>query len=249
MPLDARMPKFIDNAYLELDGTFFSNQVIDNERPIATVNFFLHSHFLELRCVFLHAAPQGMKTDVWYCRLDPIALDFSALEWRSLLHPRTPDNPEPSFFAPVTDFLCENHAEIRAFVTRGARAIAKGLQSQILRAWARLDEMVAMRDDAMRMVRHTTPLKVTPSRPLEIECRGFQDAVGIDGEPLDEIVCTGVDNVHLETMSDDHTWIGITLLDGRRLSVQIGGEKLVVTAQIDDDPAELIQQSQSGRAS
>lgn len=248
MPLDVRMPKFIDNAYLELDGTFFSNQVIDNEHPIATVNFFLHSRFLELRCI-LHCAPQDMKTDVWFCRLDPIALDFNALEWRSLLHPQTPDSPEPSFFAPVTDFLCENHPEIRAFVHRGARAIAKGLQGQISRAWARLDEMVAMRGDALRMVRHMSPLKVTPSRPLEIECRGFQDTKGVDGEPLDEIVCTGVDNVHLETMSADHTWIGITLLDGRRLSVQIGGEKLVVTAQVDDDPAQLIQQSQRSTSS
>lgn len=231
--MDAQMQVFTDNAYLELDGTFISKQVVDDGKSLVTLNFFLHPNFLELRCIH-HTAVQNKEIDVWRCRLDPILLDFENLEWRSIMRPQLPVDSDATTV--VTTFLHSNESLIRAFVIRGSKEIARRLQKDIALAWRRLDQVIGMRDDALLMTRNISPLKSTRTRAMEIDCRGFDSTRSVSTDPLDEIVCTGVDNVHLETMSEDHTWIGITLLDGRRLSVQIAGNNQVITAEIDDNP-------------
>lgn len=70
-----------------------------------------------------------------------------------------------------------------------------------------------------------------------VELRGFPDADGLDPRNLDEIVATAPASIHVETISDEHAWMGVYLADGRRLAVNfaIEGGRLVVGAEIDDE--------------
>lgn len=76
-----------------------------------------------------------------------------------------------------------------------------------------------------------------PAEPPYAELRGFGGEGAVDGRNLDEIVAQAPTSLHVETMSDEHTWMGVYLADGRRLAVNFTAEggKLVVGAEIDDE--------------
>lgn len=76
-----------------------------------------------------------------------------------------------------------------------------------------------------------------PAEVAHVELRGFAGADGVDPENVDEIVATAPASIHVETMSDEHTWMGVYLADGRRIAVNFFLEngKLRVGAEIDDE--------------
>lgn len=76
-----------------------------------------------------------------------------------------------------------------------------------------------------------------PAQAPHVELRGFADTDSVDTRNLDEIVATAPASIHVETMSDEHTWMGVYLADGRRLAVNFAIEegRLVVGAEIDDE--------------
>ena len=68
-----------------------------------------------------------------------------------------------------------------------------------------------------------------------VEIRGFVGEAGVNEERIDEVVVRGSPSFHLETMSDDHVWMGVGLADGRRVSVNVTrtGKRLGVSAFVE----------------
>lgn len=117
---------------------------------------------------------------------------------------------------------------------------------------ARLDFLAALarRDRFARLGRrgetaakvdagHWPPAKLDEALPEapHAELRGFGGQEPLDGRNLDEIIVVAPSSLHVETMSDKHTWMGVYLADGRRLAVNflIEKGKLKVGAEIDDE--------------
>lgn len=137
-------------------------------------------------------------------------------------------------------------ARVYAAMMRVAQADLEGLADQ-----ARLDLLATLgrRDRAARFARmgetaakldarHWPPSEIESDaeRP-HVELRGFGGEDAVDGRNLDEVVVVAPAGLHVETMSDEHTWMGVYLADGRRLVVNFTAEggKLVVGAEIDDE--------------
>jgi hypothetical protein len=113
------------------------------------------------------------------------------------------------------------------------------INKDVARMWAALKARVDHRDSARRAIHDPTfrPSRVDqPGAPSSYELREFEDADD-HARGLDEVVATGVSMLHAETMSDDGLWIGATLVDGRRLSINVTGKGLEMRAEIDDDPS------------
>lgn len=143
--------------------------------------------------------------------------------------------------------------EDRGYAARVYGAMMRAAQDDVegMAERARLDFVAAQerRDRVARLARRgETAAKVDagawkpptfeeiPERPI-VELRGFGDGDVVDAMNLDEIVVVAPVSLHVETMSDEHTWMGVYLADGRRLAVnfRIEGGKLLVGAEIDDD--------------
>lgn len=137
-------------------------------------------------------------------------------------------------------------ARIYAAMMRGVQADLEGMAEQ---ARKELVAAAERRDRVARLARLAEwPLKdgvamvdapseaSEPERP-HVELRGFQEDGGVDVMNLDEIVVAAPAMVHVEMMSDGHAWMGVNLVDGRRLAVnfRIEDGKLKVAAEIDDD--------------
>ncbi len=240
------MPSFLNDAYLDLDdSTFVGREPFETEEITATVSFHLRCTHLDVIALIHDAAPEKRAESAW-CRVDPITLPFADLKWQSLSQTRELSEHARASLWTVDQLLYQNRDAIRSYVERGARELASKLQNRITTDWRKLDRLIGMRENAMRMTRGISPVTGSQDRLIDVELRGFDDLPVSSTSALDEIVCNAVDTVHLETMSDDSTWIGITLIDGRRLSVNISASEQVITAEIDEGPlGELAAKSQA----
>lgn len=113
------------------------------------------------------------------------------------------------------------------------------INKDVARMWAALKARIDNRDAARRAIHDPTfrPSRVDqPGAPSSYQLREFENpSASLRG--LDEIVATGVSMLHAETMSEDGLWIGATLVDGRRLAINVTGKGLEMRAEIDDDPS------------
>jgi hypothetical protein len=139
----------------------------------------------------------------------------------------------------VAGLISENAAAVEK-----ARRICIGIyvaeiNKDVTRTWASLRSMIDHRD-AVRHAMHDPTFRPSrveqPGAPSSFELREFETADEY-GRGLDEIVATGITMLHAETMSDDGLWIGATLVDGRRLAINVTGKGLEMRAEIDDDPS------------
>lgn len=112
------------------------------------------------------------------------------------------------------------------------------LETDVSRMWETLHSKIEMRDAARRFMRDRASVSLSPrpGSPCGYELREFDDLPRhLHG--LDEVVATGISFLHAETLSDDGLWIGATLVDGRRLAINVSGRRLRMRAEIDDDPS------------
>lgn len=139
----------------------------------------------------------------------------------------------------LEDLISKYAAGFEAFRVKSMAEIIRLQNEDIMEAWRGVRAMVARRDATRLALRRPgSKLDILPYRtPADNpDLRPFEDG-NEDLQGLDEVVCEGVSMLHAETMSDDGLWIGATLLDGRRLAFNITGKKIVMRAEIDDDPA------------
>lgn len=139
----------------------------------------------------------------------------------------------------VSEVLSANAAAIEEARRACVRGYMAELDKDIARHWATLSSRIEHRDSVRRAIRdrsHRPPRVEGTGRPAGFETREFEDEA-LRGRGIDEVVAHGVSFLHAETMSDEGVWIGATLVDGRRISINVTGSGLEMRAEVDDDPS------------
>lgn len=234
-------------AYLELSkGAPHYTVAVDLEETRATLDILLYVERLELRCMLYSATPAAPRTAVSIIttKTGPLNRNFAELVWEPSIG-KGQSQSEIEGLAAVSRFLKANSVKLDHFVRKGAIELALEAQKDIEKQWTTLSSLMEARDSALRTARGIELVPARLNSSISYELRGFDNQPGSEREPLDEIVSTGVSMVHLETMDQDNTWIGIYLLDGRRLAVNISGKRQQVTAEIDDDPKSVLNGAHS----
>lgn len=212
--------------------------ILDSPDPLITFTLSLYGNRLVFECwvVTLGEAIEGRVSCTVTTTTTTQPRDWSSLNWNAGPDFR-PGNELLELTSRIASSLVTKHAdEIAAFMQWGAPQLAQAINRRIHEQWAQLSSLVELRDAALLVARGIAPVAKQKPKEIEIELRGFDNEQPGAQTPLDEIVCTGAAMVHLETMSEDCTWIGITLLDGRRLSANLFGSNQMINAEIDDDP-------------
>ena len=144
---------------------------------------------------------------------------------------------------PVLDLLLhESPTALREFRNVCLLERAVEMNESLMFSWALLRDGLAERDALLQAIRDpkSSPLPEADDGPSfpNPEFRPFPGEPG--RKDLDEVVIDGVAFLHAETLSDDAVWIGATLVDGRRVSLNVAGKDVRLFAEIDDVPLTML---------
>lgn len=138
----------------------------------------------------------------------------------------------------LADFIADNARGVKEARKNSIAAFMRELDKDVAQLWGCLSAKIAHRDAVRRAIHDPAyrPPQSHVETPAGYELREFQDETLRD-RGLDEVLCNGVSQFHAETMSDDGLWIGVTLVDGRRVSINVTGRNVEMRAEMDDDPS------------